>query len=169
MCRVTALLGTTARAEAVICFTVLTLYIITSLNTLILSLVPVRQHLSRVGTAPALLGVEKVLLLWGRGGCAEERLNHIFTRQDCSGAKCPIARKMERNRGSWEDAAVVLQDWLVLLGQPKLIFWLCLSLWQTLVAVPAALVLGIQTKSHEILEATIYRYLEWWTVSSQSY
>jgi len=58
---------------------------------------------------------------------------------------------------------------LVLLRQSKLIFWLCLSLWQTLVAVPAALVLGIQTKSHEILEATIYRYLEWWTVSSQSY
>lgn len=96
----------------------------------------------RLGTAPALLGVEKGLLLWETGGCMEERLNSSITRQDCSGAKCPNPRKMERNRGSWEDAAVSFQDRLVLLRDPNFIFLLCFNLWQTLLTVPAALVLG---------------------------
>lgn len=73
----------------------------------------------------------------------EDRVTLCPFRQDCTGAKCPDSRKMERNRRAWGETALVLQDQLVLFKDPKLSSLPCLNLGQSPLTAPAAPVLGL--------------------------
>lgn len=87
---------------------------------------------------------------WGGGegsaslsGYMEDRVTLCLVSQDCTGAKCPDPRKMERNRRAWGETALVLQDQLILFKGPKLTSPLCRNLRQTPLTPPAAPVLGL--------------------------